>query len=78
MVICQVFKGPLGEVWADDPDNPRVAMVVIAGIHALAGSSGLETASELLELVPEGSVHGLLNPSDVTCPFGLVKVWVIY
>jgi hypothetical protein len=60
LVISQVFKRPLGEVWADDPDNPRVAMVVIAGIHALAGSSGLDTASELLELIPEG--HPIIAP----------------
>jgi len=60
LVISQVFKRPLGEVWADDPDNPRVAMVVIAGIHALAGSSGLNTTFELLELIPEG--HPIVAP----------------
>jgi GNAT superfamily N-acetyltransferase len=60
LVINQVFKSPLGEVWADHPDNPRVAMVVIAGIHALTGSSGLDAASELLGLIPEG--HPIVAP----------------
>jgi len=60
LVISQVFKRPLGEVWTDDPENPRVAMVIIAGIHALAGNSELETAPELLELIPEG--HPIVAP----------------
>ena len=60
LVINQVFESSLGEVWADHTDNPRVAMVVIAGIHALAGSSGLDAASELLELIPEG--HPIIAP----------------
>ena len=72
LVINQVFKSSLGEVWADHPDNPRVAMVVIAGIHALAGNNGLDTASALLELIPEG--HPIVAP-DITWSTLVRRKW---